>query len=637
MDKIEITGGKSLNGKIRISGSKNSALPILAASLLTEEKISVSNVPNLSDIFSMLELLKSLNVKINKRKDKIDLTSSTPRSLLAHYDLVRKMRASFLILGPLLARYGEAKVSLPGGCAIGNRPVNLHLDGLERMGVTFKIEDGYVTGSIDGRLKGANINLNKISVGATENLIMAATLAEGTTIITNAAQEPEISDLSKLLIRMGANIKGFGTKKIVIDGVKKLKSCSYEIMPDRIESGTYILCVFGCGGIVKLENVNNEICDHLIKIFKQLKSLQLKKNDNGKNLADKKKKNSELSLKVRTKEYPGFPTDLQAQLTSSLLKTKGRSEIVENIFENRFMHIGELIRMGANVKQIGSKVIVKKCKKLRGAEVMATDLRASSCLVIAALMADGKTTINRVYHLDRGYENLEKKLKIVWCTNKKGEVLRDIILAIPKGRILNELIPLLKKVDIEPEQEFFDDKSRKLMFRTNKKNLSIIKVRAFDVATFVALGAAQIGIAGDDVLNEFDYDEIYKVLDLGIGKCRLSVAKKIKVNKENFQSNGHIMVATKYKNTVINFFANKGVRAECIKLNGAIELAPRLGICSTIVDLVSTGRTLKENNLRESDVLLEITSKLIVNKISYKIMNSEISKIITKFSRIING
>ena len=225
----------------------------------------------------------------------------------------------------------------------------------------------------------------------------------------------------------------------------------------------------------------------------------------------------------------------------------------------------------------------------------------------------------------------------MWCTDKKGEVLREIILAIPKGRILNELIPLLKKVDIEPEQEFFDDKSRKLMFLTNKKNLSIIKVRAFDVATFVALGAAQIGIAGDDVLNEFDYDEIQNVLDLRIGKCRLSVAKKIKVNKENFQNNGHIMVATKYKNTVINFFANKGVRAECIKLNGAIELAPRLGICSTIVDLVSTGRTLKENNLRESDVLLEITSKLIVNKISYKIMNSEISKIITKFSRIING
>ncbi len=419
MDKIEITGGKSLNGKIKISGSKNSALPILAASLLTEEKISVSNVPNLSDISSMLELLKSLNVKIIKKEDNIDLISSTPRSLLAHYNLVRKMRASFLILGPLLARYGEAKVSLPGGCAIGNRPVNLHLDGLEKMGVAFKIDEGYVTGTINGRLRGAKINLNKISVGATENLIMAATLAEGTTIINNAAKEPEICDLSKLLIKMGAKIKGFGTKKIIINGVKKLNSCSYRIMPDRIESGTYALCVFGCGGKVKLENVNNEICNHLIKVFKQLKSLQLKKIDNGTSLLIKKNKNVEITLLVKTREYPGFPTDLQAQLTSSLLKTKGRSEIVENIFENRFMHIGELIRMGANLKQIGSKIIVKNCKKLRGAEVMATDLRASSCLVIAALMADGKTTINRVYHLDRGYENLETKLKLCGAKIKR--------------------------------------------------------------------------------------------------------------------------------------------------------------------------------------------------------------------------
>ena len=419
MDKIEITGGKSLNGKIKISGSKNSALPILAASLLTEEKISVSNVPNLSDISSMLELLKSLNVKIIKKEDNIDLISSTPRSLLAHYNLVRKMRASFLILGPLLARYGKAKVSLPGGCAIGNRPVNLHLDGLEKMGVAFKIEEGYVTGTINGRLRGAKINLNKISVGATENLIMAATLAEGKTIINNAAKEPEISDLSKLLIKMGARIKGFGTKKIIIDGVRKLNSCSYKIMPDRIESGTFALCVFGCGGKVKLENVNNEICNHLIKVFKQLKSLQLKKIDNGTSLVIKKNKNVEITLLVKTREYPGFPTDLQAQLTSSLLKTKGRSEIVENIFENRFMHIGELIRMGANLKQIGSKIIVKNCKKLRGAEVMATDLRASSCLVIAALMADGKTTINRVYHLDRGYENLETKLKLCGAKIKR--------------------------------------------------------------------------------------------------------------------------------------------------------------------------------------------------------------------------
>ncbi len=419
MDKIEITGGDSLNGKIKISGSKNSALPILAASLLTEEKISLSNVPNLSDISSMLKLLKSLNVKIIKKKNNIDLISSTPKSFLAHYNLVRKMRASFLILGPLLARYGKAKVSLPGGCAIGNRPVNLHLDGLKKMGVAFKIEEGYVTGAINSRLRGAKINLNKISVGATENLIMAATLAEGTTIINNAAKEPEISDLSKLLIKMGARIKGFGTKKIIINGVRKLNTCSYQIMPDRIESGTFALCVFGCGGKVKLENVSNEICNHLIKIFKQLKSLKLKKTDNGKSLLIQKYKNVEISLLVKTSEYPGFPTDLQAQLTASLLKTQGQSEIVENIFENRFMHISELIRMGANLKQIGSKIIVKNCKKLKGAEVMATDLRASSCLVIAALMADGKTTINRVYHLDRGYENLETKLKLCGAKIKR--------------------------------------------------------------------------------------------------------------------------------------------------------------------------------------------------------------------------
>ncbi len=225
----------------------------------------------------------------------------------------------------------------------------------------------------------------------------------------------------------------------------------------------------------------------------------------------------------------------------------------------------------------------------------------------------------------------------MWCKNQEGEILKKIILALPKGRILKELIPLMKKIDIEPEKEFFDSNSRKLMFETNNKNLFVIRVRAFDVATFVAFGAAQIGITGDDVLNEFNYKEIYRVLDLGIGKCRLSVAEKNNEAEKNYQNNGHIVVATKYKNTVTNFFANKGIRAECIKLNGAIELAPKLGICSTIVDLVSTGRTLKENNLQESNILLQITSKLIVNKISYKIMNSEISEIINKFSKVING
>ena len=411
MDKIEIIGGNPLNGKIKISGSKNAALPILTASLLTDEIVSLSNLPNLSDISSMFELLKSLNVNIKKKTKSFDLISSVPRSLLAPYEQVRKMRASFLILGPLLARYGKATVSLPGGCAIGTRPVNLHLEGLEKMGVNFRIENGYIAGSINGNLKGNRINLGKVSVGATENLIMAATLAEGTTIINNAAKEPEISDLSNLLIKMGAKIKGSGTRKIIIKGVKKLNGCSHKIMPDRIESGTFALCVFGCNGSIKLQNVNKELCLHLKKIFKPLISLKFQIEDEGKSILIKKEKNKEISLKIKTKEYPGFPTDLQAQLTSSLLKTQGKSEIVENIFENRFMHISELIRMGANLYQKGSKVIVSKSTKLKGAEVMATDLRASSSLVIAGLMAEGKTIINRVYHLDRGYENLEKKLK----------------------------------------------------------------------------------------------------------------------------------------------------------------------------------------------------------------------------------
>ena len=411
MDKIQIFGGNPLIGEIKISGSKNSALPIMAASLLTDEKLSISNIPKLSDIDSMIKLLESLNVKVNKKNTSIDFQSSVPESLSASYDLVRKMRASFLILGPLLARYRNASVSLPGGCAIGTRPVNLHLDGFERMGVKFKINSGYVTGSCEKGMKGSIINLKKISVGATENLMMAATLAEGETILENAAREPEIIDLAKLLIKMGANINGHGSKTIKIIGKKKLNGCDYKIMPDRIEAGTFALCVFGCSGKIKLLNVNKSISEHLQKIFKPLKSLNMIILDNGKSLLVKKIKETKVIIKIKTKEYPGFPTDLQAQLTSSLLKTKGKSEIVENIFENRFMHISELIRMGANLKQKGSKVIVSETKNLKGAEVMATDLRASSSLIIAGLIADGKTIINRVYHLDRGYEEIEKKLK----------------------------------------------------------------------------------------------------------------------------------------------------------------------------------------------------------------------------------
>ena len=411
MDKIEVEGINSLKGNIQISGSKNSSLPILASSLLIDEEIVISNVPNLSDIIFMIKILKSLGSRVIFEKSICKIKSNQPPNLKISYELVRKMRASFLILGPLLTKYGYAEVSLPGGCAIGTRPVDFHISALEKMGAEFVVEDGYIKGKVKGRLKGCEITLKKISVGATENIIMAATLAEGETVIKNAAREPEISDLSNFLVSAGAEIKGYGTNVIKIKGKKKLRGCEFSIMPDRIEAGTFALCVMGCSGNIILENVNDLICNHLKKIFKPLNVLFLSKKDNGNKLEIKKTNKFLKDVTISTKEFPGFPTDLQAQIIASLIKSKGKSVIKENIFENRFMHVSELRRMGANLKQKGSKIIINGVKDIYGAEVMATDLRASSSLIIAGLMASGKTIVNRVYHLDRGYENLEEKLR----------------------------------------------------------------------------------------------------------------------------------------------------------------------------------------------------------------------------------
>ena len=411
MDKIEVEGINSLKGNIQISGSKNSSLPILASSLLIDEEIVISNVPNLSDIIFMIKILKSLGSRVIFEKSICKIKSNQPPNLKISYELVRKMRASFLILGPLLTKYGYAEVSLPGGCAIGTRPVDFHISALEKMGAEFVVEDGYIKGKVKGRLKGCEITLKKISVGATENIIMAATLAEGETVIKNAAREPEISDLSNFLVSAGAEIKGYGTNVIKIKGKKKLRGCEFSIMPDRIEAGTFALCVMGCSGNIILENVNDLICNHLKKIFKPLNVLFLSKKDNGNKLEIKKTNKFLKDVTISTEEFPGFPTDLQAQIIASLIKSEGKSVIKENIFENRFMHVSELRRMGANLKQKGSKIIINGVKDIYGAEVMATDLRASSSLIIAGLMASGKTIVNRVYHLDRGYENLEEKLR----------------------------------------------------------------------------------------------------------------------------------------------------------------------------------------------------------------------------------
>ena len=409
MDKISILGGKTLEGTITISGSKNATLPILASSLLTSEKSNLSNVPNLLDVITMKELLSSLGININANQKSLFLEPGNNISTHADYELVRKMRASVLVLGPLLARYGEAEVSLPGGCAIGSRPVDIHIDALKKMGANIEIKDGYIKAKVPNkRLIGADISFAKVSVGATENIIMAASLAKGKTIIRNAALEPEIDDLISVLNKMGANINRLDNNQIEVEGVNNLKGFFHSVMPDRIEAGTYAMAAVITGGKIQLLNAEKKYLTNVIKYLIKV-GAKIQYNVDGILIEGPKIiKNTD----IKTEVYPGFPTDLQAQAMALMTVAKGSSVIEESIFENRFMHIAELVRFGANIKISGFKAHIKGCKKLNGAQVMATDLRASSSLILAALKAEGETIINRVYHLDRGYENLEKKLSI---------------------------------------------------------------------------------------------------------------------------------------------------------------------------------------------------------------------------------
>ena len=409
MDKISILGGKTLEGIITISGSKNATLPILASSLLTNEKSNLSNVPNLLDVITMKELLSSLGINITANQKSLFLEPGNNISTHADYELVRKMRASVLVLGPLLARYGKAEVSLPGGCAIGSRPVDIHIDALKKMGANIVIKDGYIKAKVPNkRLIGADISFAKVSVGATENIIMASSLAKGKTIIRNAALEPEIDDLILVLNKMGAKINRLDNNQIEIEGVNNLKGFSHSVMPDRIEAGTYAMAAVITGGKIQLLNAEEK---YLINVIKYLIKVGAKIEYNVDGIlieGPKIIKNTD----IKTEVYPGFPTDLQAQAMALMTVAKGSSVIEESIFENRFMHIAELVRFGANIKISGFKAHIKGRKKLNGAQVMATDLRASSSLILAALKAEGETIINRVYHLDRGYENLEKKLSM---------------------------------------------------------------------------------------------------------------------------------------------------------------------------------------------------------------------------------
>ena len=417
MEKLEVIGAKKLKGTVKISGSKNSSLPILAATLLSNKKIKLSNLPAVKDIETMILLLRSLgsNIKFNKKNKSADICNSKNIKTFASYNLVKTMRAGILVLGPLLARFNEAKVSLPGGCAIGARPVDIHLKSLSKLGVSYKIVQGYIYAKAPKGLIGNKIEFPRISVGATENLIIAASFAKGKTILKNCAIEPEIGDLINFLRKMGCNIKWTGKRTITIIGVKILKEAKYKIMFDRIEAGTYMIASALTEGNIKIINIIPKIIKTEIDILKKAGAIIKIKNNEIRILGKKKINN----IKIITAPYPGFPTDLQAQLMVLLCKAFGRSVIIEKIFENRFMHASELNRMGAKIKISGNKAIIEGDINFKGAELMATDLRASVSLILAGLTAKGKSIINRIYHLDRGYESIEKKLKILGAKIKR--------------------------------------------------------------------------------------------------------------------------------------------------------------------------------------------------------------------------
>jgi UDP-N-acetylglucosamine 1-carboxyvinyltransferase len=408
VDKLQIHGGIPLEGEVRISGAKNATLPILAGCLLADGPVTVSNVPHLRDVTTMIELLGRMGVSVTiDEKMRIEVDASTIKEYFAAYQLVKTMRASILVLGPLVARFGTADVSLPGGCAIGARPVNIHVAGLQAMGAAIHIENGYIKARA-GRLRGARLVLETVTVTGTENLMMAATLAEGETVLENAAREPEVVDLANFLIAMGAKIKGAGTDTIVIEGVERLNGTSYEILPDRIEAGTYMVAGAITSGHVRVKNTRPE---HLDAVIDKLQAAGARV-DIGETWVEVDMRGRRpIAVDIRTAPYPAFPTDMQAQFAALNTVASGVGTIIETIFENRFMHMLEMRRMGAEIRLEGNTAIIKGVERLTAAPVMATDLRASASLVLAGLVADGRTEIERIYHIDRGYEAIEEKLQ----------------------------------------------------------------------------------------------------------------------------------------------------------------------------------------------------------------------------------
>ena len=419
MDKLVIQGGARLQGEVTVSGAKNAALPILCAALLAETPLKLSSVPKLKDVGTTIHLLEHMGVKASRQGDKVDLDASIIHTLEAPYEMVKTMRASILVLGPLLARFGKARVSLPGGCAIGSRPVDLHIKGLQAMGAKIHIEHGYIEATTEHlpnkRLQGARYYMDLVTVTGTENLMMAAALASGTTVLENAAKEPEVVDMADCLIKMGAKISGAGTDTITIQGVDKLNGAEHQVVCDRIEAGTYMVAAAMTGGEVKLNNVQEYLLDAVIEKLREAGA----KVTCEKNSITVKSDGKLKAVNIRTAPHPAFPTDMQAQFMALNTVAEGVSKVTETIFENRFMHVQEMQRLGASIDIDGNTALVKGVSHLDGATVMATDLRASASLVLAGLVANGQTVIERIYHLDRGYENLEDKLNALGANVKR--------------------------------------------------------------------------------------------------------------------------------------------------------------------------------------------------------------------------
>ena len=415
MEKLLITGGKPLTGEVKISGAKNSVLPILAASLLSDEEVIIGNVPHLQDVTTTISLLTEMGAKISiDEKMKVSIDASSVNKFYAPYEMVKTMRASILVLGPLLAKFGEAKVSLPGGCAIGSRPVNLHIEGLKAMGANIKVLDGYIIAKAK-KLKGAKISFSTATVTGTENIMMAAALASGKTVIKNAAKEPEIIDLANCLRLMGAKIEGDGSSIIIINGVNKLKGCNYDVLPDRIETATFLVAAAITRGKLTLTHTRPDTIKIVIDKLRKAGARISIKND----IIILEAKSQLDAVNITTNPYPDFPTDMQAQFIALNAISKGKSRVVESVFENRFMHVQELIRMGADIDINGNTAIINGVKGLTGAPVMATDLRASASLILAGLVANGETIVDRIYHIDRGYECIEEKLTKIGASIKR--------------------------------------------------------------------------------------------------------------------------------------------------------------------------------------------------------------------------